>query len=98
MIRRQSITSAMFLAANAAAETVRRTRSGTPAPPPPDSANGGPPTDAGRWQAQHLEALSRQPLYTIAATRGVPERRLAHMSREDILEMLLGRDRRPTPG
>ena len=47
-----------------------------------------PPTDAGRWQGEHLEGLPRQPLYTIAATKGVPERRLAQMSREDILDLL----------
>jgi hypothetical protein len=52
-----------------------------------------PATDAGRWQGDDLEGLPRQPLYTMAASRGIPERRLSQMSREDILEMLLRRDR-----
>lgn len=42
--------------------------------------------------AEHLERVRREPLYTTAATMGISERRLAQMSREQILEMLLERD------
>ncbi len=59
-----------------------------PSPPVPEMRDGDPATDAGRWLGEDLEGLPRQPLYTMAATRGVPERRLAQMSREEILALL----------
>ena len=62
-----------------------------PVPDPPAAEPERPSTDTGRWQAEDLESLPRQPLYSIAASRGVPERRLSHMSREEILDLLRGR-------
>jgi hypothetical protein len=59
------------------------------APPFPKAHDHADPvTDAGRWPGEDLEGLLRQPLYTMAGTRGVPERRLAQMGREEILALL----------
>ena len=90
MIRRPTITSAVALATTAVAATVRRPPDPAPmAPPVPEmDDHEDPATDAGRWLGEDLGGLPRQPLYTMAATRGVPERRLAQMSREKILALL----------
>src|SRR3954451_16381853 len=101
VLMRSSIASAIDAASATVAALRRRQSPAAPLPPPteqrpasaPQPEASVPATDAGRWQGDHLEALPRQPLYTMAASWGIPERRLSQMSREDILERLLRRDR-----
>jgi len=100
-MRRSSITSAIDAASATVAALRRSQMPAAPLPPPAEQPSApvsepeasAPATDAGRWQGDDLEGLPRQPLYTMAASWGIPERRLSQMSREDILEMLLRRDR-----
>jgi hypothetical protein len=100
-MRRSSIASAIDTASATVAALRRSQTPAAPLPPPaeqppapvPEPEASAPATDAGRWQGDDLEGLPRQPLYTMAGSWGIPERRLSQMSRDDILEMLLRRDR-----